>query len=235
MAHLTGSLVAHSDPTSIFHTTPFPHSPGAKARDKEGNEYIYVDFTATVYFGCLVQINSKWEAAPLLGTANEPYRVGVVMGGRAVSDSGEHPTSNHGGWVQIYGVHPAVQTQVASDGGVSATAGGAYFAIPQTAVGTPSGVLQLRAQAVAVSVINTSTEGNVIYGLWVVDLGQVTDLTTWPGVSGASGPTSVNFMAGDSTSGANTSAFIGQTYACFLNYPYVTGISVPLAAGTSDT
>jgi hypothetical protein len=234
MAHLIGQGPAGAgSPTSEFGTTPFPNKVGSRMRDAEGNEYLYVDFTSTVYFGCLVQINSINQAAPLLGTANEAYRVGVVCGGRAVSDAGAHGTSDNGGWVQIYGVHPAVQTMVATDGGVSATAGGKYYCIPQTAVGTPTGVLQLVAQAAAVSIINTSTEGNVIHNMWVVDLGQVTDLTTWPGVSGSSGPTSVNFMAGDSTSGANTSAFIGQTYACFLNYPYVTGITVPLSDATS--
>src|SRR3990167_810705 len=169
MANMTGPVIAAGGPTSVFHTTPFPHTPGAKGRDNEGNEYVYVDFTSTVYYGCLVQINAKYEAAPLLGTAARAYRVGVVMGGRAVSTAGEHPTSDNGGWVQIYGVHPAVQTGVATDGGVSATAGGAYFAIPQTSVGTPSGVLALIAQATAVSIINTSTSGNVIYGMWVVD------------------------------------------------------------------
>lgn len=236
MANMIGQgVVGTAGATSIFHTTPFPHTPGARARDQQGNEYLYVDFTGPVYYGCLVQIDSLNKASALLGTADIAYRVGVVMGGRAVSDDGEHPTSDHAGWVQIYGIHPAVQTNVVTDGGVSATAGGSYYAIPQTAVGTPSGTLSLVAQGAAVSVINTSVEGNVIHGFWVVDFAQVTDLTTWPGVSGASGPTSINFHAGDSTSGAATSAFIGQTYACFMNYPYVTGISAALVDGTSDS
>lgn len=232
MSQLVGSPQGAAGPTSNVWTTPFPHRPGEKARDTDGNEYLFVDFTATVYYGCLVQINSLHQAAPLLGTASIPYRVGVVMGGEATSAN--HPTSDNGGWVQIYGVHPAVQTGVATDGGVSATAGGAYFCIPQTSVGTPSGVLALQVQAVASSIINTSTSGNQIYGMWVVDFAQVTDLTTWPGTSGASGPTSRNEPDG-ATSGANTSAFIGQTYAVFLNYPYVTGISVPLMDATSDS
>lgn len=231
MAQLTGPAQAFGAATSEFNTTPFPHHPGEKARDTEGNEYLYVDFTSNVYYGCLVQIDVNNLAAPLLGTANRAYRVGVVMGGTPSSDN--HPTSNNAGWVQIYGVHNAVQTGVATDEGVSATAGGAYFCIPQTSVGTPSGVLALRAQAVAVSVINTSTEGNVIYGMWVVDAAETSDMSTFPGTSATSGPVSRNIN--DATSGANTSAFIGQTYAVFMNYPYVTGISVPLAAGTSDS
>ena len=217
--------------TSVIFSAPFPHKPGEKARDKDGNEYVFVDFLNTVYYGALVQINSLYQAAPLLGTANIPFRVGVVCSGNP--SSADHPTSDQAGWVQVYGVHPAVQTGVATDGGVSATAGGAYFCIPQTSVGTPSGTLSLVVQATAVSIINTSTSGNVIYGMWVVDFAEVTDLTTWPGSSGASGPTSRDIL--NDTSGANTSAFIGQTYAVFLNYPYVIGIGIPLVNAVSDT
>src|SRR3990167_2405783 len=111
-------------PTSVFHTTPFPHTPGQTAKDSKGNEYLYVDFTGTVYYGCLVQITTQNLPAPLLGTAARAYRVGVVVGGTPSSVAGAHPTSDNGGWVQIYGVHPAVQTGTATDGGGSAPAGG---------------------------------------------------------------------------------------------------------------
>ena len=232
MANLVGQGQALSaGATSVIFSTPFPHKPGDKGRDNEGNEYVFVDFTATVYYGCVVQINSLYQASPLLGTANRSFRVGVVCSGTPSSDSGNHPTSDNGGWVQIYGVHPAVQTQAASDGGVSATAGGAYWCIPQTAVGTPSGVFQVIAQGAGTSIAQSSVDGNKIYNMWVVDFAEVTDLTTWPGSSGASGPTSV--LPNGETSGTNTSAFIGQTYAVFLNYPYVLGITVPLSDATS--
>lgn len=215
-------------PTSQMWTTPFPHKPGDKARDTDGNEYVFVDFTATVYYGCLVQITSTYLAAPLLGTSLQPFRVGVVMAGTPSSDN--HPTSNHGGWVQIYGVHPAVQTGTASNGGVSDSTV-AFWCIPQTSVGTPSGTLSVIAQGAGTSIAQSSVDGNLIYGMWLVHFGEVTDLTTWPGSSGASGPTSV--LPNGETSGTNTSAFIGQTYAVFLNYPYVTGIAVPLSDATS--
>jgi hypothetical protein len=227
-----GAIVA-AGPTSAIFSTPFPHRPGDKARDRDGNEYLFVDFTATTYYGCLVQIDELHRATPLLGTANLPLRVGVVCSGITSTEAGNHPTSDNGGWVQIYGVHPAVQTGVATDGGVSATAGGAYFAIPQTSIGSPSGTLSLQAQAAAVSVINTSTGGNQIYNLWVVDLGTVTDLPNWIGSSGASGPSSMDSL--NATSGAATSAFIGQTYAVFLNYPYVLGLTVPMVNTVSDS
>lgn len=232
MANLVGQgQIASAGATSVIFATPFPHKPGDKARDTEGNEYVFVDFTATVYYGCLVQINSLYQAAPLLGTANIPFRVGVVCSGTNSSDSGAHPTSDNGGWVQIYGVHPAVQTNTATDGGVSATAGGAYWCIPQTAVATPSGVLSVIAQGAGTSIAQSSVDGNVIYGMWVVDFAEVTDLPNWVGSSGASGPSSM--QTGNDTSGAATSAFVGQTYAVFLNYPYVTGITVPLSNATS--
>src|SRR3990167_2215237 len=148
MAHLHGQgPIGLGGPTSVFHTTPFPHAPGDRAKDNAGNEYMYVDFLGTVYYGTLVQIDTQNRAAPLLGTANRAYRVGVVMGGTPSTRTGEHPTSDNGGWGQIYGVHPAVQAGTATDAGVSATVGGADFAIPQTSVGTPSGVLALQVQA----------------------------------------------------------------------------------------
>lgn len=232
MSELVGQGAnAEAGGTSVIFSAPFPHKPGDRARDKEGDEFIFVDFTATTYYGCLVQINSLYQAAPLLGTANKPFRVGVVCGGTPSSDAGQYPTSDNAGWVQIYGVHSAVQTGTATDGGVSATAGGAYFCIPQTSVGTPSGVLAVLVQGANNGTSNATDDGNVIYNMWVVDFAEVTDLTTWPGSSGASGPTSV--LPNGETSGTNTSAFIGQTYACFLNYPYVTGISVPTANAAS--
>ena len=232
MAQLTGPAQGFGGATSVIDSTsPFPHSPNEKARDTAGNEYLYVNFSGTVYYGCLVQITSTGDASPLLGTTSRPYRVGVVCGGVPSSDAGQHPTSNDAGWVQIYGVHSAVQTGTASGGGVSATAGGNYWCIPQTSIGTPSGTLSIIAQGAGTSIAQSSVDGNVIYNMWLVDFAEVTDLTTWPGSSGASGPTSV--LPNGETSGANTSAFIGQTYACFLNYPYVTGITIPLSDATS--
>jgi hypothetical protein len=233
MAELVGpGAIVQAGATSVIFSTPFPHKPGDKARDNAGNEYVFVDFTATVYYGCLVQIDAIYQAAPLLGTAARPYRVGVVVSGTPSTATGAHPTSDSGGWVQIYGVHPAVQTGTASDGGVSATAGGAYYCIPQTSVGTPSGVLALQAQGVAQATSNSSDDANKIFGMWVVDFAEASDLTNWVGSSAASGPSTMDSL--NATSGAATSAFIGQSYACFLNYPYVTGNREPSLAGPTS-
>lgn len=234
---LTGFAGGFPGDTSTIFAAPFPIQPGQKARDKDGNEYLFVSFQAVTYYGCLVQINSNNVATPLLGTAAKPFRVGVTMaGGTPTTDNNFHITATgastaQGGWVQIYGVHPTVQTGMATDAGVSATAGGNYWAIPQTSVGTPSGTLSLIAQGAGTSIAQSSVDGNRIVNMWVVDLGEVSDLSGWLGSSGASGPTSTSING--ETSGVNTSAFIGQTYACFLNYPYVTGISVPLSDATT--
>ncbi len=233
MAELVGpGAIAEAGATSVYFTTPYPHHVGDKARDTEGNEYLFCDFTATVYYGCLVQITSTHLASPLLGTASIAYRVGIVCSGEATTDN--HPTSDNAGWVQIYGTHPAAQTAIVSQGGavgVSITAGGAYACIPQTSVGTPSGTFCMIAQGTGTSIAQTSVDANIIYGMWVIDIGQTSDLTTFPGTSGVTGPTSVLMGL---TSGTNTSAFAGGSFAVFLNYPYVTGITVPFGAATSD-
>jgi hypothetical protein len=232
MAELVGpGAIGEAGATSVIFSTPFPHRPGDRAKDRDGNEYLFVDFTATTYYGCLVQINSVNQAAPLLGTAASSFRVGVVCSGTPSSDAGNHPTSDNGGWVQIYGVHPAVQTGAASGGLVSDSSVAGYWCIPQTSVGTPSGVLTVILQGAGTSIAQSSIDGNVIYNMWLVNFGEVTDLANWPGSSGASGPTTV--LPNGETSGTNTSAFIGQTYAVFLNFPYVLGNTVPLSDATS--
>lgn len=236
-AVLTGFAGGFPGDTSTIFASPFPIQPGTKARDNSGNEYMFVAYQGVTYYGCLVQIDSLNRATPLLGTASKSFRVGVVMaGGTPTTDNNFHITATNaatqqGGWVQIYGVHPTVQTGVATDAGVSQTAGGNYWAIPQTSVGTPSGTLSLIAQGAGTSIAQSSVDGNKIYNLWVVDLGEVTDLAGYLGSSGASGPTSTSNQG--ETSGTNTSAFIGQTFACFLNYPYVLGITVPMSDATT--
>jgi len=98
-------------------------------------------------------------------------------------------------------------------------------------VGTPSGVLSLVAQGTQQATSNSSDDANIIYGMWVVDFAEASDLPNWIGSSGASGPSSMDSL--NATSGAATSAFIGQTYAVFLNYPYVTGNREIILTGVS--
>ena len=235
--------IGAAGPTSNFYTTPFPHRPGDKARDRDGNEYVFVDFTATMYYGTLAFITSEYTATPLLGTARIAGRVGVVMGGWPTTDN--HPTSDNGGWVQIYGLHQAVQTGATSTALVSDNTV-AYVCVPQTSVGTPSGVLSvITGGAGGTSIAQTSVDLPRIYGMWLLDVGEVSNLglagytSNWQtsGVSGAAsdpidlsspGPTSAFVTSFD-----NTSAFIGSTYAVFLNYPYVTGVEDPIGTATT--
>jgi len=206
MAELVGpGAIGFGGPTSQVWTTPFPHKPGDKGRDTEGNEYVFCDFIGPVYGGVLVQINEVYQATPLLGTANEPYRVGVAC---------TAATSNEGGWVQIYGLHKAVQTGMASDAGSSDTAGD-YILVPQTSVGSPSGTLTLVAHP-------TTAAQNVIYGMWLASPGAT---------SVFDGATST--VSGPSTETTSATSFIGASYAVFLNYPYVTGKAVTVETSNS--
>ncbi len=232
MSNLVGpGAIGFAGNTSDFYTTPYPHKPGDKGRDKDGNEYVFVDYTATVYFGCVVQITADYLAAPLLGTARDPYRVGVACGGVCTSASGM--TSDHGGWVQIYGLFYAAQTGSASDG-LASDATVAYHVVPQASVGTPSGVFSVIAQGAGTSIAQSSVDASRIWGMWVLPPAQVSNLTVGPtaaqmgvSVSDTSGPSSAAFGVS-----AATSAFIGQTYCVFLNYPWVNGIPEPLSDAT---
>lgn len=239
MPQLIGpGLIGAAGPSSNFYTTPYPHKPGDKARDRDGNEYVFCDIIlGPLYRGLLVQIDVNYGCQPLLNTARSSQRVGVWVGGDATSTG--NPTSDNGGWVQIYGLHQAVQTGAASDG-LSSDNTVEYFPSAQTSVGTPSGVLSLITVVAATSTVPSTTDRALIYGLWVVpnvatanigavsDIGVMQTVSAWP-VSGASGPSSLDGDPGNTAaqgmlaSGTNTSGFIGSTYVCYLNYPYVTG------------
>jgi hypothetical protein len=92
MANLTGHAGAAPHPTSEVATTPFPIQLGTRMRDSAGNEYIYCDYTGTVFAGTPVQINSDFTAAKVGITGRGAFGV-VTSGG----------TSDNAGWVQIYG------------------------------------------------------------------------------------------------------------------------------------
>ena len=209
--------IGSAGPTSAVFTTPFPHQPGERSRDKQGNEYVFVDFTASVSGGILVALDGQFLATPLLGTSLLPSRVGVAMTGA---------TSDNGGWVQIYGTCHGVQTGTASDGLVSDQTV-AYILEPQTSVGTPSGVLSL--------ILGTVTDNvNAIFGMWLSPMGTVSDYNSSdqynfpPPTSATSGPSTAVTAT---TNG--TSMHLGQTYSVFLNYPWVTGLLTDQMASNS--
>lgn len=93
MAQLVGQgPIAAAGATSVVHTTPFPHQPGSRMRDASGNEYVFVDFTGSVYSGVPVAISADYTAAQLGTTGRGPIGVACAAA-----------TSDQAGWVQIYG------------------------------------------------------------------------------------------------------------------------------------
>jgi hypothetical protein len=172
---------------------------------------VFVQYDAAVFPGVLVGIGATYKAHPLLGTALLPERVGIAMCAA---------TSVNGGWVQVYGLHNAVQTGEVSDGTVSDQTVG-YALIPQTSVGTPSGVL-------AVILSSTTAAQNHIYGMWLALVGQ-SDYTSTP----ANSAVSTSNASGPNTAQPATTSHIGNTHAVFLNYPYVTGVAVSLETSNS--
>mgnify|MGYP001587806587 CR=1 FL=1 len=213
MSQLIGpGPIVQAGPTSQLFTTPWPHKLGEIARDTDGNEYMFVDFEIATFPGVLVGITDANLAHPLLGTALLPERVGVAM---------TNATSADAGWVQVYGLHNAVQTGATSDGFVSDSTV-EYTLVPQASVGSPSGALGVIASA-------TTIGQNVIYGMWLSLLSTVSNLTSVP----ANSAVSTSNASGPNSAQPATTSHIGNTYAVFLNFPYVTGVLVPVDASQS--
>ena len=105
------------------------------------------------------------------------------------------------------------------------------------------------------SIAQTSVDLPRIYGMWLVDVTEVSNIglsslvSNWS-TSGVSGPASdpidpgylgisagatqlVSAAGGLNTSFDATSAYIGNSYAVYLNYPYVTGVEDPIGTGTT--
>jgi|TARA_R110000824_G_scaffold360437_2_gene548177 hypothetical protein len=146
MATLTGSPVAAPHQTSDVGTTPFPINLGARMHDSDGNEYQYVDFTATVYRGVTVSISTdgNFTAAPL--AEQHQGAVGVTMG---------TATSDNSGWVQIYGRHSGAQLASGSSDVTSA-----MVAIVASSVSSPNAGFN--------AVARTTIDYYTIEGMYVV-------------------------------------------------------------------
>ena len=88
---ITGSAAAPgvtSEPVSSSNVLPV----GSRARDADGNEYVFCNFTASVFGRQPLQVNSDYTATPVTTT-----------GRGAVGVSALGATSDQLGWVQIYG------------------------------------------------------------------------------------------------------------------------------------
>lgn len=225
--------------SDIF-TSPFPHRLGERARDIYGNEYVFCQFVTTnVAAGILVSINSFFNAAPFLGTARVGSRVGVAM-------TGATATTN-AGWVQVYGVHLAVQTSGAtdSDGGSAVASSDQsvdYVLIPQTSVTTPSGTLGMVIVEANTSV-EASTNYRPIHGMWLVPAAEVSNIPDarireqWPDVTSPVSAVSATSGAVTLVVGVTngTSMHTGTSVMVVLNYPFYQGLDVetPLVNATS--
>lgn len=92
MGNLTGFASGFPFPTSEVVTAPAPIQVGTRARDNNGSEFVFVNYTSTVYSRQPVAISSDFSAAAIGATHRGP--IGVAQGGG---------TSDNFGWVQVYG------------------------------------------------------------------------------------------------------------------------------------
>jgi hypothetical protein len=134
--------------------------PGQEADDGEGNRYIMVDATATMYGGATVSISNDglYTAAVLVGGVQG--RVGVLT---------EQVTSNQWAWAQVRG-----KVAYAQENGTSA-ATSAYIPIAESSLSTPPiGLLASSA---------TTIEDYLIHGMWItgVAVSTGTSATTYTG------------------------------------------------------
>lgn len=144
MGTLTGSPVAAPHPTSEVGTTPFPMQLGSRMRDSSGNEFIYVDFTATVYGGVTVSISNDGNFTAAALTEAHRGSVGVTMG---------TGTSDNSGWVQIYGYHSGAQLASGSSNVTSA-----MVAVVASSVSTPAAGMDCLA--------GTTVDVHRIFDMW---------------------------------------------------------------------
>src|SRR5688572_24600587 len=107
MAELSGQgPIIHHGATTVIDTSAY-NKLGTRARDNDGNEYVYVDFQESCIAGEWVSFTSAFAASQL--TSTSVGWVGVVIGTVSASD--------RFGWVQVYGVHSAAWATSGSSSG----------------------------------------------------------------------------------------------------------------------
>lgn len=215
MAQLTGAATAFPSggggggTSNVFSETSgqpgarFPMRPGTRARDVDGNEYVFCDFTATLYAFQAVQIMDDNTAQTLGVGQGFGTRVGVAQQGG---------TSDQGGWVQIYGrtmmqvgINAASPSDAANGPTTLRTTAATKFIVP-TSLTSP---MTLGYVTDSVTTIN-----QIVKGIWVAFDASPADVsvcgTTLNGVVGTAGTT-----------------FIGSAIAVFLNYPVIENVDTP--------
>lgn len=226
MAGLFANPLGFGGNASDLYTTPYPHKLGDKARDKNGNEFMFVDFgAASMSIGSVVGITIANVAFPLsttAPTAASGSRVGVV-----VSAS---PTSLQAGWVQVYGFamvqcDAGLGTGAASASDVTDTSTRAIT--PTTVVTTPQGAISLVNIPVPSSNQIVSLEIDEIVGMWPVTQADATDYPNFSGdMSGmdhivtGSAVTQVSETSGLGVTNTTNVALSTNYIPVFLNYPY---------------
>jgi hypothetical protein len=189
MAELTGFATGFPNGTSVVHTTPYPVKVGTRARGTDGSEYVYVNFTGTVYSRTAVTINADGTASILAAAAGARGPIGVVCA---------QASSDNGGWVQIYG-RCLIQCGINS-------------CSPSDAANGPT-TLSTSAQTVFVVPTTANThEGAVGYTSGNVSTGSPTIIE---GMSVASDASVGNVSLTTSTA----TSHIGAEIAVWLNYP----------------
>ena len=227
-------------PTSEVWTTPFPHALGTKARDKDGNEFLFCQaVTAVAGSGILVSITADHQIAPLLNTSLLAARVGIAMQTIAAAS---------GGWVQVYGIAfvqggamAAGSTELTSlnGSGVSVSEGDAFtlYPRPQLVVTSPTGTLGLHEgvsddtnTSEVASLSSNAPFGNIniIHGMYLLSQAQVSALPDrlitehWPNVT--SPVSAVSATSGAVTLTTAATSHIGGEFVVYLNYPYLAGV-----------
>lgn len=159
MAHLSAQgAIGAPHPTSEVATTPFPLTVGSRMSDASGNEYLYCDFTGTVYSEQPVEIAADYTAQAL--GASGRGLVGIACAAA---------TSDNAGWVQIYGRAfvqlgmSGVSPSDAANGPTTLSNSLATVFVLGTSLTSPNGVGWVSGAAAA----NTSTLQYVIEDMFV--------------------------------------------------------------------
>ena len=180
MANLVGQgvILTGGATSEVVATSVAPYTKGQRARDAAGNEYVWVEFTGTVYTGLPVQINSDFTAAVIGVTGRGAFGVACAGG-----------TSNDSGWVQIYGRTfvqlgmSGVSPSDAANGPTTLdTVAAQNFFVLSTSLTSPNGIGWVSGEAGL-----TSNTDYVIQGMWVAhdaspgDVSAVTSATSHTG------------------------------------------------------
>lgn len=218
MSQLQGPTLAFAGGVSEGWTTPFPHAVGTRARDSNGNEYVFCEFEGPLAPETLVTISSAFVAQALTTTSRG--LIGATPDYAKLGQDANTPTmhssyqwtSAMAGWIQVYG--RAVIGIGGGDSSPSDAANGpttvrtsdvVRFRVPST-VTTPLGTAIM-----ACTAYHTGSSGEgYIHGLWIATDVTVGSVSAFVGTTGAT------------TEPTNTPSFhaVGRM-AVWLNYPYI--------------